>query len=61
MEVLILFVSIYVSVGLYQFYKTYMVDTPIREAIKYGLAWPIDTYFELTELFKRHYIDKDGP
>ena len=59
--ILIVLAATYIGVALYEFYKSFLFGQPTRECILNGIVWPADVYFELKELFKRNYIDEEGP
>lgn len=61
MEYLILLASIYFGIGLYEFYRSSLMGAFFNEALINALAWPIDLYYEIKNLIKGNYIDKDGP
>ena len=61
MEVLILIASFYLGIGLYEFYKSFLMGQPVRECFINSLVWPVEVYYDLKDLIKRNYIDKDGP
>jgi len=54
-------VALYVGIGLYEMYQSLLQGQPTRECILNGIVWPIDVWFELKQLFKTNFIDKDGP
>lgn len=59
--ILLVLVATYIGVGLYEFYKSFLFGQPTRECILNGLVWPVDVWFELSQLIKANYIDKEGP
>ena len=61
MGFLIFILSLYFGVGLYEFYKSFLMGQPTRECVLNGLTWPVETYYELKDIIKRNYIDKEGP
>lgn len=61
MEVLIFLASVYFGVGLYEIYKSFLMGIPTKECLINGLVWPIEVYYEVKDLIKRNYIDKEGP
>ena len=57
----IFLLALYFGVGLYEFYKSFLMGQPIQECVLNGLTWPSEVYFELKEIIKQNYIDKEGP
>ena len=53
--------ALYAGIGIYRFYTSFVEGQPLREAVLNGLTWPADVYFEVKEMIRRNYIDKDGP
>ena len=58
---LIVLVSTYTGVALYEFYKSFLMGQPTRECFINALVWPVDTVFEIKQLLKANFIDKHGP
>lgn len=61
MGFLIFISAVYFGVGLYEFYKSFLMGQPTRECVINGLVWPAEVYFELRDIIKRNLIDKEGP
>lgn len=57
----VVLVSTYVGVALYEVYKSMLMGQPTKECFLNGLVWPIDTVFEIKQLLKANFIDKEGP
>lgn len=59
--ILIMLVAIYVGIGLYEIYQSMLMGQPTRECILNGIVWPADVYFQIKQLIKANFIDKEGP
>lgn len=53
--------AIYVGIGLYELYISYLFGQPIRECVINGIVWPVEMYYNIKDAVTRNYIDKDGP
>lgn len=61
MDFLIFILAFYFGIGIYEFYKSFLMGQPTRECVINGLVWPVEVYYEVRDLIKRNYIDKEGP
>lgn len=61
MDFLIFILAFYFGIGIYEFYKSFLMGQPTRECVINGVVWPVEVYYEVRDLIKRNYIDKEGP
>jgi hypothetical protein len=58
---LIVLLSVYIGIGLYEFYKSVLMGYQIIECLMNAVSWPVVAFVEIKDLIKRNYIDREGP